>query len=179
MAYSVGERDTLIFVVRPEAAEIVVKRQPVGAQALARQVAAFRRAIERHNPAERTTLGGLAADLYQQMLGSVEADIDTATRLLIVPDGPLHTMPFAALVRRGGQFLVRWKPTTVTVSATIQRELRRQRATNTTHEMALVAFADPSVVVGAPGARGPASARQLAATLADLTPLLNSRDEAA
>ena len=75
--------------------------------------------------------------------------------MLVIPDGPLHVLPFAALVRgvdanaagarRDWQYLVEWKPVHVAVSATVYAELRKERQNARGKEpgKTLVAFGDP------------------------------------
>jgi CHAT domain-containing protein len=72
--------------------------------------------------------------------------------VLVVPDGALHVLPFAALVRSGDtktargardwQYLIEWKPLHVVVSATVYAELRRNRAIKESGKT-LIAFGDP------------------------------------
>jgi CHAT domain-containing protein len=77
---------------------------PVGADALTQEVREFRRTLEK-----RTTRQYLshARQLYDWLLRPLEADL-TASRidtLVFVPDGPLRTIPMAAL-HDGKQYLV-------------------------------------------------------------------------
>jgi CHAT domain-containing protein len=53
--------------------------------------------------------------LFQLLFGQFEGDAIKADRLLIIPDGPLESLPFSALVRNPSgrvtwQYLVDWKP---------------------------------------------------------------------
>ena len=49
-----------------------------------------------------------------------------ASRLLVSPDGPLHTLPFAALLHKG-RYLAEWKPIHSVLSATVYAEIERTR----------------------------------------------------
>jgi len=79
--------------------------------------------------------------------------VDGAERLLICPDGPLHLLPWGALVRTekdgGRRWLVEWKPHQLVASATVYETLRSgaergERRFKTT----LVAFGDPKYSAG-------------------------------
>ena len=78
---------------------------PVGAEALTREAREFRRKLEK-----RTTRQYLphAQRLYDWLIRPLEPDLSavSATTLIFVPDGPLRSVPMAAL-HDGKQFLVR------------------------------------------------------------------------
>jgi CHAT domain-containing protein len=69
-------------------------RTPIGAAALAQDVAAFRDALS--SPWEQDT-SALQARLYAAILGPVADRLTHGETLAFVADGPLHTLPFAAL----------------------------------------------------------------------------------
>lgn len=52
----------------------------------------------------------VASDLHESLIAPIDPLLEGRTRLILVPDGPLHLLPFDALVRRGEgtapQFLV-------------------------------------------------------------------------
>lgn len=73
--------------------EIQVIELP-GAHRLAQQVAVFAGLLENRDGAERSVAGRLYKDLLGEALRGVDASV---RRLVIVPDGPLHSLPFAAL----------------------------------------------------------------------------------
>ncbi len=131
LAYQVGETATQVFVLSGDG-RVAASRLPVGASDLQRQVESFRAVTE-----NRLIFGSQAAlkplrQLYQSVLQPVEPLLDGADRLLILPDGPLHAVPWAALVRelpaqdppegRNWQFFVEWKPFAVALSATVWAE---------------------------------------------------------
>lgn len=47
-----------------------------------------------------------AGDLYGLLLGTMDRDLDTAQRLVVVPDEVVAGVPFAALIRPNGRFLI-------------------------------------------------------------------------
>lgn len=56
----------------------------------------------------------LAQHLYSELLGPVEGRLKNSRRLVFIPDGPLHRLPFSCLKRSGkgetAPYLVQWKP---------------------------------------------------------------------
>ena len=81
----------------------------------------------------RRALRQAAGELYARLLAPAERLIARAERVVIVPDGALHVLPFAALAsdrgRRRGEPIVAWKPLHTVVSMTVYAELegRQQR----------------------------------------------------
>ncbi|HET8647555.1 MAG TPA: CHAT domain-containing protein, partial [Vicinamibacteria bacterium] len=73
-------------------------------------------------------------------------------RLLVVPDGVLHLLPWAAL-RSGGAYLVESRPVQVTSSATLYAQLTRRETP--AERATVVGFGDPDYARrGAPAAGG-------------------------
>ena len=100
----------------------------VGLDALTQEVREFRRKLEK-----RTTREYLphAQTLYKWLIGPLEAELAQARvdTLVFVPDGPLRTIPMAAL-HDGKQFLVAKYALAITpgLDLTDPRPLRRERA---------------------------------------------------
>ncbi len=149
--FSVGrDRTQLLAVDRGGAARSWT--MPLGEDELRRRVLAFRASIEAsRQPAGLESLMRAAADLYTDLLGPADGTLEAAERLLIIPDGPLHLLPFAALRRpadRGGGaagaggYLVEWKPLYLAVSVTVHAQLREARRSGP-REAELLAFGDP------------------------------------
>jgi CHAT domain-containing protein/tetratricopeptide (TPR) repeat protein len=175
VSYSVGETETLIFVVVAGDARVSVLRRPHGAAQLAEKIGAFRSEIQRHDRPLRE-VRTLGRQLYDWLFEGVEG-LEGADRLLIVPDGVLHVLPFAALVHPSGKFLIEWKPFYLTLSATAQRDLRAYRSRQATHALDIIAFADPRRVAGAVSPAGRSGARR--PPLPPLALLPASRSESA
>jgi CHAT domain-containing protein/Tfp pilus assembly protein PilF len=150
LAYSVGKERTVLFAVESSAVPgsgLSVFSLPVGEKALRDNVEAFRRAIQRG--ARREALVGQAAELYALLIRPAESRVAASERVLLSPDGPLHSLPFAALVRREARtpktapsYLIEWKPLHVVVSATVYAEMQKARL-ETASRGRLVAFGDP------------------------------------
>ena len=119
---------------------------PVG-EMLQESVGAFRRQIR---PAEQAIARSFRAKpiAYDALIKPAEALISGSDRLLIVPDGPLHTLPWAALARgvkaEQPRYLVEWKPLHTVVSATVYAELKKARRPGPGGPtVELAAFGDP------------------------------------
>jgi CHAT domain-containing protein/tetratricopeptide (TPR) repeat protein len=139
LSFAVADDRTDLFVVSREGG-LHRYLLPHGRRPLEEKVRAFRERIARAHVAEVPALRSQGADLYDLLLKPAEDEIAKATRLVICPDGPLHTLPFAAL-RRNERYLVETKPLHVAISATVYAELRHQR--DTSPRGTVVAFGDP------------------------------------
>ena len=145
LEYAVGEETTWLFVVQPAGAKgsgLAVFRIGIGAKRLREEVESFRLLVKDpgSDPAELQTR---ARRLYRLLVRPAEARIARAQRILLSPHGPLHTLPFAALVRGDG-YLIEWKPIHSVLSATVYGELAKLRPPRRAPgEERLVAFGDP------------------------------------
>lgn len=95
--------------------------------------------------------GPVAARLYDELLkDAIDSLPPSITRLIIVPDGPLHHLPFDALRSRGdGQPLGARYQIVIAPSATLWRHWRSSAAGPPTQRA--LAFADPDLADGAAG----------------------------
>ena len=149
LSYSVGKAKSFLFVVSSDPKRgppLSTFTLPVGDEALREAVDAFRRLIERNKPSP--DLLARSRSLYDALLKPAEALIGNGDRLLILPDGPLHTLPWAALVRRVDsdqpQYLVEWKPVHTAASATVYAELKKSRRGGAkASAIQVAAFGDP------------------------------------
>ncbi len=139
LAYSAGEKNTIVFALPSggDAPHLSVFTIPVGEAALREKVEGFRTAISRKQPAEKTR----GAELHDLLIKPVQALAAKQQRIVIIPDGPLHLLPFAALVR-DGKYLAEWKPIHTVVSATVYAELKKSREQS--RGGSLAAFGDPN-----------------------------------
>jgi len=159
LSYSVGEDETALFVLSL-AEGLKVKILPVGSETLRSQVRKLRSVILETKPGSSLSDGRMqlfraeSRALYDSLLKPVADQIAASERLLILPAGPLHDLPFAALIRSGadddsgGQYLVEWKPLHVALSATVFAELKQERRGNPAGDafsapMQIAAFGDP------------------------------------
>lgn len=156
LSFSVHKDKAYLFEVESRAG-ITVHTLPIGEAELRDAVEGFRRSIQRVllGATEPTAALQHGRHLYDVLLRPAEPAIARAQRLLIIPDGPLHALPFAALVRdvevrappdsRDWQYLIESKPVHVVVSATVYAELRRAPENRGADKRTktLIAFGDP------------------------------------
>jgi CHAT domain-containing protein/tetratricopeptide (TPR) repeat protein len=159
LAYSVAKGKTFLFVVQPTrplvraAPSVSVFTLPIGEAALRGKVSAIRTLIQRgaQSSAPPDALVTAGQELFETLVEPARALIAASDRVLLSPDGPLHTLPFAALVqpsdRTGAaRYFIEWKPLHVVASATVYAELKRARrnpgAPSPSVEVA--AFGDPA-----------------------------------
>ncbi len=160
LSYSVGKEKTALFTLS-RSGDLEVKILPLGEEALRSQVKQLLSLIR--EAAQGSSLGALrqqrlqaaSQELYAGLLGPVAKRIAASERLLILPDGPLHALPFTALVRDAGadgaagnvQYLAEWKPLHVALSATVFAELKQRRHTASENfsqaPIQIAAFGDP------------------------------------
>ncbi len=146
LAYFLGEDSSWLGILGADVLEW--QRLSITGVELERQVERFRREIELHR---RTDIPGygrlqaLAKQLFQDLLEPAWPVLEEAQRLLIFPDGPLHLLPFPALIRERDDepsFLVELKTTRVTLSGSLHR-LLVDRADPGRRLAKILAFGDP------------------------------------
>lgn len=151
LTYSVGPEATWIFAL-PYGGPLTVRRCDWGADAVEQRVDRFRgllREADGGSPIGRRRLAAsreLGRELYRGLVEPVEEALAGGARILVVPDGALHLLPFAALVRGAGDdasYLVEWRPLHFALSGTAYAELR-QRQPTAPRDPVFLAFADPS-----------------------------------
>ena len=164
LSYSVSKDQTFLFVIRPaerlvaNAPAVAVFTVPTGAAALQEQVTAFRNnvlqlgAASSSGSASTSTLIEQGQRLFAALITPALAFVSAADRVLISPDGPLHSLPFSALIEtpsnpsRGAKprYLIESKPLHTVVSATVDAQVKKaRRASATGAERVLTAFGDP------------------------------------
>ena len=119
LSYSVGPDHTTLFVVQPIGSNpgISAFTLPIGEKALREQVSSFRDSLQHAGFQKQSQ------DLYDLLVRPAEHLAAGGRRILISPDGPLHTLPFAALLRNEHQYLIEWKPLHTIQSATLYAEV--------------------------------------------------------
>ena len=99
--FAITVKESYVLAITRESADW--KPIPVGAEALARQVAAFRRGLDIAHASDASGKSGLfdlalAHDLYGMLLGPVEPLLKDKRSLLVAPTGALTALPFHLLV---------------------------------------------------------------------------------
>jgi CHAT domain-containing protein/tetratricopeptide (TPR) repeat protein len=201
LAYQVGETATQVFVLSADG-RVVALSLPVGTGELERDLERFHAALDNRLSSRDQDVLSPLRQLYRSVLQPVEPFLEGADRALILPDGPLHAAPWAALVRdlapldpstgRSWQFFVEWKPFTVALSATVWAELASWRGRHTSvstgeqvapgsRSLPIAAFGDPVLRSAPPDAETPPLAKaRLAGALRrglDFAALPSSRRE--
>ncbi|MFL6291329.1 MAG: CHAT domain-containing tetratricopeptide repeat protein [Thermoanaerobaculia bacterium] len=132
LSYSVGKDRTDLFALTREGG-LQWKTLPVGEEKLRREVEVF---LERVRSQQKP-----AASLYRELIGPVADLVERSERVLILPDGPLHRLPFGALAGDDGRFLIERKPVHTALSLTVYGTLRASAMPPVS--AGLVAFGDP------------------------------------
>lgn len=87
-----------------------------------------------------------ASELYSVLIRPAQEALRNADTLIIVPDGALHIVPFAALTDSSGRYLIERYRIGVAPSATIYVNcLARDRALNSSTRQELLAIGNPAV----------------------------------
>jgi CHAT domain-containing protein/Tfp pilus assembly protein PilF len=166
LSYSVGKERTALFAVTREGG-LRVETLPLGEEPLRRDVERFLERVRQPAPLSAAD-AGLARSLYRALIGPVADLVERSERVLILPDGPLHRLPFDALIHDAGgrdEYLVEWKPLHTALSLTVYGTLRSGSAAPRSASSRLVAFGDPRY----PKSRAPRGSTW--------TPLPNTRRE--
>ena len=172
LSYMVGESGTILFIAAPGQPLDVVLLS-VGQPELSKNVDHVFRLIRESRldasigELRRRSLEIAARRLYDSLLAPAETRIEEADRVLLVPDGPLHRLPFGILMRPesdGGigadtvdVYFAAWKPFHVALSVTAHAEIRKKQRSPARHRV--VAFGDPDYSAVIDGDRVDASLR--------------------
>jgi CHAT domain-containing protein/Tfp pilus assembly protein PilF len=188
LSYQIGRDVSRLFVTaggQEGRAQFAVHTLAVGESALRDQVAQLGRQIDRQKSSVDVAPAfiDLSRQLFALLLGPAQEAIAAADRVMIVPDGPLHSLPFAALVRTGGQsttrpwqYLAEWKPLHTALSATVYAELRKRRTADAPPNT-LIAFGDPKYPPPVDDPKGTASETEQLLRGYALAPLPETRAE--
>jgi CHAT domain-containing protein/tetratricopeptide (TPR) repeat protein len=153
LSYSLGAERSYLFILRRDQ-PLVVKTLARTAGQLRREVKLFRDLLAEARPGSRlgtsraASLRTLARSLYGELIAPAAPYVALSERILFIPDGALHTLPWGALAGRE-RYLVEWKPFHLALSATVYAELRRsRRGLPQATEVDLAAFGDPAIPPG-------------------------------
>lgn len=155
LSYSIHEAASWVFVVTTDSMELVPLR--VGSAALATQVERFRSliALGQYESAVSPALVELGQGLFDLLVRPAVGDV-AGKRLLLVPDGSLHLLPFAALMDsqspspisgESWRYLTEISPIRSVLSLTLYQLLSAPRAPDSPPSQAvrMVAFGDPEL----------------------------------
>lgn len=159
LSYATSTEESVLFTLAVDAdgPAVTVIRDLPGEAELGQAVGRLRVLVRSPGagPRSREALDGRLVDLYRQILAPARDQIATSQRLIVVPDGPLRFVPFAALALdpasaslaglTPGDPVVEWRPLRTVVSLQLHADLRPTEspsldATSTR----LLAVGDPS-----------------------------------
>lgn len=165
LTWSVGRNASALFALDRDGLETFAL--PVSRRELEIQVRRFRKEV-----GDRTEVN--SRQLADRLLGPARGRIAKARRLLIIPDGPLHFLPFAALPDPSarGCYLVERCPVHQAVSGTTYVQMRKTRRGK--KETALVGFGAPEY---APHGEASERASRPQGAAPTLAPLPYAREE--
>lgn len=137
LSWSIGKGKSTLFALCHNAA-LEVHTVPFGEEALRAKVQHLLSILPeaRGDSAvavlRRNQLTAASHELFDLLLAPAAERIAASERLLILPDGPLHALPFGVLIHRSDegvqdQYLAAWKPLHVALSATVFAELKNRR----------------------------------------------------
>jgi len=172
LSFSIGKEKSSLYVVEPRGSGpaagmgLTVIPLAIGEKALREKVDGLRSLISRGAVLGRGVQlagatqgpetgsgdqGSKAKELYELLVKPAEKQISAADRVLVSADGPLHVLPFAALVRTkedgGEEYLIEWRPVHMVVSGTVYAEVKKDREKKrptVARGPEVVAFGDPT-----------------------------------
>jgi CHAT domain-containing protein/Tfp pilus assembly protein PilF len=176
LSYAVADTAGYLFAIGPGRDDFVAVKLAATLPKLRADVGRFRRLLQVVGPAGDAPLRALAGELGTALLGPVADRIGRADRLLVLPDGPLHLVPFAALADpsagAAGRYLVEARPVHTAASATVFAEVGKTRRPQ--RPARLFALGDPDY---GPAGRAAAARTSLRERGLELLPLPGTRRE--
>lgn len=149
-SFIIGRDVSFIQLVRRDG--IWISRINEGGDTLAESVSLLRRSVETRDGAITDFDTALAHRLYQQLLGAVSSKLADLKHLIVVPSGPLASLPFSVLVEQAPlseQYSqVNWLVRRLSIShAPSLRAFYLQRTTSTASmpKRAMLAFGNPAL----------------------------------
>lgn len=179
LSYSLGEKQSFLFALTRK--DFQVKRLPAEAT-LRESVEKFLAAITNKNNPDPVEYRHQATRLSQQLLQPVSKML-TGNKMLIVPDGALHRLPFEALLLPGTNargdlrqlpYLIRRFAISYAPSASVLAELQTEQRAAASKK--LIAFGDP-VYEQRAGELIDSTLRNAGAARLNFQPLPHSRQE--
>ena len=143
LTYAVSDTRSYLFVLQAEGDPgpgFSLYPLAIGREGLKKEVEAFRSLTSR----PETSVAAVrerGRSLYNLLIRPAEPALAQAGRWLISPDGPLHALPFAALVAQD-RYLAESKPIHIVASTAVYREIKAFRP-ETSPGTELLAVGDP------------------------------------
>lgn len=86
----------------------------------------------------------ISRELYSLLVGPAESQVQDRT-LCVIPDGFLWNLPFQALMKKDGRFLIEDHPIYYAPSLSVLREMNRKDSTIQRTDLSLIAFGNPVI----------------------------------
>ncbi len=132
LEYFLGDTTMFIFLVSKN--KLQVERAPLPGNFSA-HLTSVQEALYHHQEGQSSDVYGVLGQLYQVLIAPVAASIAGKERLIVIPDGQLHYLPFEILTRgKSHDYLINDHSVTYTYSATLLEEAvgEREKATGNT-----------------------------------------------
>jgi CHAT domain-containing protein len=154
LSYNVGPEQTDLFAIHP-GGTLQATTIPIREEELRKEIEQMNGLLLEARPdasvgaLRLAHLDQIARQLYILLIHPVETAIQTSDRVMILPDGPLHSVPWGLLVRpipdsdQREQYLVEWKPFHIALSASLFSELKARRVSKPPEGPPILAFGDP------------------------------------
>ena len=140
LQYVVTEEKVYLFVITTNGSTLDVRVYPLNTprQEIAQKITSFRQSIDS---------AVAARELYDILIRPVESQLATRSKLIIVPDGPLWEVPFAALQPSDDKYVIDQAAVSYAVSFSALRDMRRRRALSRKRRAGpvLAVFSDPTL----------------------------------
>ncbi|MEM7048862.1 MAG: CHAT domain-containing protein [Acidobacteriota bacterium] len=150
LSYLLGERSCWLLVATEDGVE--AHRLAIDQGSLEERVESFRQAIERREHLGRARFRRLAEDLGEVLLAPAQDALEGAQRVVVLPDGSLHRLPFAALAAPSDRQRYWIETTTLSIAPSFiaLRDLRqRQRDLETAAGVTAFGVSNPQVTMAA------------------------------
>lgn len=124
LAFSLGENASLLWAVSRQEASM---HELAGRHEIERAVQSYRLLIAAppKGAAAFRRLRTSSEQLFKMLLGSASAAIEKSRRIIIIPDGILHYLPFESLMLPSGRYLIQERALSYIPSASVLGLLRR------------------------------------------------------
>ena len=141
LEYIVGDRASFLWIVSGRQSRMSILP---GRSDLAAKVKEYRDRISLAPSGTKNEYREQGRVLYDMLCGQANPEIQRASRLIIIPDGNLHYLPFESLVTPSGKFLVESVSISYAPSASALLGLARHRSND--HRLEFAGFGAPADV---------------------------------
>jgi CHAT domain-containing protein/Tfp pilus assembly protein PilF len=136
LEYCITEKEIILWVVKQNTFKVYTV--PLGSEKISEMINEYRMLLTDRTRAEE--LSKYACMLYENLIKPAASDIAGIRRLIIVPDGPLHYLPFQTLKPDDNTYLLKKYLITYAPSASVLSEIDKWRG-KTVPKEDLIAFA--------------------------------------